>query len=89
MSQAGFDAEYFKQKDGEQCKMQWMEPDKMGQKSSILKVQETNKSLSGVHHIEFTGKRIGFAGAVAMSEALKKNTTLNSVDLRSLRNCLT
>ena len=45
MSQADFDAEYFKQKDGEQCKMQWMKADKMEQKSSILKVQETNKRV--------------------------------------------
>ena len=45
MSQADFDTEYFKQKDGEQCTMQWMGSDKMGQKSSILKVQETNRSV--------------------------------------------
>lgn len=48
MSQAGFDTECFKQKDGKQCTMQWMGSDKMGQKSSILKVQETNRSVEVV-----------------------------------------
>ena len=43
MSQAGFDAECFKSKDGKQCTMQWTELDKMEQKSLILKVQKTNR----------------------------------------------
>ena len=34
---------------------------------------------------ELTDKRIGYAGAVALSEALKTNTTLGKINLNRLK----
>ena len=48
-----------------------------------MKVQKTKK-LKDDNHFEMTDKRIGFAGAVALSEALKTNPTLSKITLNSL-----